>query len=281
MIIQNELVPAEAEVKLAMESKKYLVVKNHVREIAEAETSNCENSQEQSKITKESSHKRKKRKKPEKQLSSSNDECMVKKDTNEISISDLEELKRVYKKCKSVLLKIESKYGHLLDLGEEDYISQKRKHNSDTEKECKCALNSKVVFSDDGEVVQAVGSSHDYHICPERLPTFNRYQPAQDICPDRLPTYKRYQPAQDIQIESESFAVPLPDTIQELENMLKEPLTALLRQRVIDKIRFTRQVNLNMIRFDKKNLVEKLKANPDEIIDFKGTNFSSIIGYPA
>ncbi|XP_045779287.1 uncharacterized protein LOC123876911 [Maniola jurtina] len=279
MIIQNELVPAEAsEVKLTMESKKYLVVKNHVREIAEAETSNCENSQKQSKMIEESSHKGKK---PEKQLSSSSDECILKKGTNEMSVSDLEELKRVYKKCKSVLLKIESKYGHLLNSDDEECITQKRKHVSDTEKECKCALNSKIVFSDDGEVVQAIGSSYNYHICPDRLPPFKRYQLSQDICPDRLPTYKRYQPAQDIQIESESFAVPLPDTIQELEKMLKEPLTAILRQRVIDKIRFTRQVNLNMIRFDKKNLVEKLKANPDEIIDFKGTNFSSIVGYPA
>lgn len=259
MIIQNEREPNVASRQKAMESKKYLVVKNHVREVAEGAPNKCEISEEPSK---NDERKRKKRKKAEKQTSSSDDNSSTRDTANEISESDVEELRRVYKKCKSVLLKIESKYGHLLNL-DEDCVSKNWQLENTQQNECKCALNTKVIFNENGDIVQAVGSSHEHHICPDKLETFNRYSAVPKV-----------------QIETEHCSIKLPDTIQELENMLKEPLPASLRHDVIQKVKFIRQVNLNMIRFDRQNLMDKLKVNPDELLDFKGANLASIVGYP-
>ncbi|XP_047537439.1 uncharacterized protein LOC125071296 [Vanessa atalanta] len=245
------------------ESKKYIVVKNHVREIPDkgvessSEEHNIENVEKFEKPVKK--HKRKT------QQSSSSDDNNV--NITEISKSDLKELKSVYEKCKTVLMNIESKYGHLLNLDKKTPNEGKRKHDTDEDDECSCALNRKIVFDDNGREVYDESHSLQNHICVKRLKNQMRHFPE---------TYP------NVTIEHHNCDYDnLPDSIQELTELLKNPsIMSRDRRSIIEKIRQLREDYLNMIRFERSSLIEKLKTNPEDIMDFKGTNISSLTGYP-
>ncbi|XP_050355064.1 uncharacterized protein LOC126776515 [Nymphalis io] len=246
-----------------MESKKYIVVKNHVREIQHKDIESS--SDEHNSTNVENFKKPIKKHKHKKQQSSSSDDNNL--SITEISKSDLKELKTVYKKCKAVLMNIESKYGHLLSLDDNEITNKgKRKHDRDEDDQCTCTLNRKIVFDDNGQEVYDEGHHLQNHICAKKLKNHTRPFPE---------TYP------NVQIENEISYDNLPETIQELTDLLKNPSIEFnLRQSIIGKIRDIRQDYLNMIRFERSTLIEKLKTNPEDIIDFKGTNISSLAGYP-
>lgn len=187
--------------------------------------------------------------------------------TYEIDEGDLEELRTVYKKCKSVIRKIEAKYGHLLDLDEPDSSRNRRKtttNSTDDEKgDCQCSLNKKIVFDDDGN-----------EIVMETVP-------AEHMCPKKQ-SYLQSQVSQpsDLQIEYYNESIQLPDSLQELKVILQNPeIEITYRNQVIQKVRLIRQEFLNELKFNKCSIIEKIKANMEEMIDFKGTNLSSLPGY--
>lgn len=265
MVVQlesEELEETRIQKHTLMESKKYVIFKNHVREIKEqpAKTINIENVTENTE--KEARTAEKKR---FKQGSSSPASSQV---ISSISNEDLEELKTVYKRCKSVITKIERKYGHLLDLDEQNEFTncKRRKLNSnESRQECKCVPNKKILFTEDGEKLSQVDTKLENHICSHNNSSKNKYQHSNE----------------HIEIDYETVGPILPETIQELTEILKDPkIGANLRNKVIDKVRYLRYENLNTIRFNKVSLVKQLKSNPEEIIDFKGTNISNLEGYP-
>lgn len=268
MVVQLESeAPEETRIQkhTLMESKKYVVFKNHVREIKEqpARISNIEN------ITEDTEKKtRTVENKQFKQRSPSPESNQV---ISSISNEDLEELKTVYKKCKSVITKIERKYGHLLDLDEQNEFTncKRRKLNSSDIycQECKCVPNKKILFTEDGEKLLQIDTKLEKHICSHNKSNYNK---------------NKYGHSNEyIEIDYETVEPILPETIQELTEILKDPKTrATLRNKVIAKVKYLRYENLNTIRFNKESLVQQLKSNPEEIIDFKGTNISNLEGYP-
>lgn len=245
--------------KHKMESKKYIIFKNHVREIKEQPEEVKiikdlnENAEEHDKFNKNEVYK---------PSSSSSEDDQINIVT---ATKDLEELKTVYKKCKSILNKIETKYGHLLDLNDEhEYTYPKRRRvslNDNFQHKCRCTPNKKTLFTEDGQQVFQTDIISESHICASNTKYQNTYE--------------------SIQVDYENEYTILPDTIQELTEILKDPEIARnFRNRVIEKIRYLRYENLNEIKCKKESLVKKLKSNPEEIIDFKGTNISSLPGYP-
>ncbi|XP_060805960.1 uncharacterized protein LOC132902944 [Amyelois transitella] len=180
------------------------------------------------------------------------------KNASQICQSDLEELRTVYKKCKKIVKKIESKYGHLLELENSDVTSES---NSAESERCTCALNKKIVFSDDGtEVILEPDLTN--HICPKKLSTKNTSKDNHTL-----------------EIEYEK-ADTLPEDLLRLTNLLRDPnLEKTVRNKVISKIRLLKEEYMNDVRFNKQAIIEKAKSNPDEVIDFRGTNFSGLPGY--
>ncbi|CAK1545495.1 unnamed protein product [Leptosia nina] len=176
----------------------------------------------------------------------------------EIDNCDLEELKSVYSKCKAVLKKIEAKYGHLLSANDD---LQYETENLGT---CTCKFNKKTVFDDEGrQITQEV--IPDMHICPKK----------QEV--NSVSHIKVSKPS--IQIEQREDS--LPNNIKELSDILKnDNIDIVHRNEVIEKIRAIKEDNLNIIRFDRKLLIERTKLNPDELMEFKGSNISSLSGYP-
>lgn len=183
---------------------------------------------------------------------------------SKISNKDLEELRTVYNKCKSVIRKIEAKYGHLLNLDEPGCSRKLITYSTDGEEtECHCKLNKKVVFDDDGKEI-AVDTVPSDHICPKK----SRYSRPQLPPPDNL------------QIEYYNQTIELPDDLQELREILQNPeLEITYRNLVIQKMRSIKQDFVDEIRFNKRSIVDKIKENMEEILDFKGSNLSSIPGY--
>ncbi|CAH2095469.1 unnamed protein product [Euphydryas editha] len=249
-----------------MESKKYIVVKNHVREIRDEEFSSEDSSKNALNYKKNQ-----KKKKSRKQSSSSTENSAS---DNEVCVNDLEELKTVYKKCKDVLMKIESKYGHLLNKetneNGEDKISikNKRKHDSepDDQSDCDCISNRKIIFTDDGQQILEEGSNTQNHICPKKLKCYDKHY---------------HEKNQSIEIEHENVDFVLPENMQELTELLKKPsINNSLRNSITEKIKNIRNENFNMFRLHKEEIIQNLKTNPDGFLGFKGSNLSSLPGYP-
>lgn len=301
-----------------MESKKYIVVKNHVREIKEEctsensvihissskesqkkkrskkeissssedsginneknsngleelKTGNEDESSEKSPKLATSSKKTRNKRKNKNEISSSSEETIC---DNEICASDLEELKSVYKKCKDVLTKIESKYGHLMDKEINQYGLDKRskrkkiKHDteSDEKSECDCTSNKKIYFSDNGQEILEDGYNTQNHICLKRLKSYDRFY---------------HENNQHIEVEHENENFIIPETMPELTDLLKDPfISNSYRNSVIEKIKSIRNENFNMFRFHKAEIIQNLKTNPDESLCFPGANLSSLPGYP-
>lgn len=300
-----------------MVSKKYIVVKNHVREIKEEccsensvhiaspkksqknktskkeissssedsginneknsngleelKTGNEDESSEKSYKLATISKKTRNKRKNKKQTSSSSEETIS---DNEICASDLEELKAVYKKCKDVLTKIESKYGHLMDKDNNQNSLDKRnkrkkiKHDteSDEKSECGCTSNKKIYFSDNGQEILEDGYNTQNHICLKRLKSYDRF-----YCENN----------QHIEVEHENEKFIIPETLQELTDLLKDPfISNSYRNSVIEKIKSIRNENFNILRFHRAEIIQNLKTNPDESLFFPGANLSSLPGYP-
>lgn len=260
--------------KPLLEKKPFVIVKNHVREII-----NYEDSTSPVLVTREKSPTSSK--KVQKEKRNSNKEHKTKEvtvtanETNkksnseiEIDSEDLQELKSVYTKCKEVMRKIETKYGHLIDFESDTGPSSSRKRKANraefSDSECDCKLNKKIVFDEDGQQ-KSVENVSEKHICVKKV------KHSQSEMQTRSKT---------IAIEYTEKEVALPDNLQKLGILLQDPtLEKPLRNKIINKMRMLKQDYVNEIKFNKPALIEKLKTNPDEVLDFKGTNLSSITGY--
>lgn len=272
--------PVEVAVirKPLLEQKSYVIVKNHVRELVNMDERTSSDDKNKEKSPTPSANRKKKRKsdhnsqKSEQMPAASAEYIDDTKTSQEIDKNDLEELRSVYTKCKEVMNKIEVKYGHLLDLDGEVGPShrKKRKFNTEysTDNECDCKLNKKIIFDDDGKQ-STVETVPEKHICVKNIN--KQINKGYSEMKTRSKT---------IEIEYTENEVNLPDRITELASMLQNPdLEKPLRNKIIDKMRMLKQDYANDIRFNKHAIIEKLKSNPDEVLDFKGTNLSSIKGY--
>lgn len=275
MVVHEDVeVPMEIPIKKKSkrEAKKFIIVQNHVREIISPGKNDIKieyGTDTSCPITENISQRL--RKKPSKNIkhntpspNSLSEESTHNKPT-EISNSDFEELRDVYNKCKEVIEKIEKKYGHLLNLNTEassDPLKKDTDHEG--ENECQCSMNTKIIFRDDGEQ-ETIDTDKHGHICPKKY---------RRSLTDTQPV------SRNIEIQYSENEIQLPDDLETLSNMLKNPeLEITYRNKVIDKFRSMKQELLNEIRFNKHSLIEKLKANPYEVLDFKGTNLASLPGY--
>lgn len=259
-----------------LELKKYVIVKNHVRELTineeteVTEGSTVEKAPEVQKLKKA----KKSTKKPELSTSSAQKVVTEKlrqdsdQSTTDISKSDLEELRTVYNKCKDVMMRIESKYGHLI--GIENPSSHKNPTESD---ECNCKMNKKIIFDEDGQQLLKETNS-EIHICHKKL----KRSHSDAYEPDFHNTLTNNS---GLDIEYEELSKSLPDDLQSLGTMLKDSdIGITYRNMVIDKIKMIKQEYTNEIKFNKRSLIEKLKAKSDEVFEFKGANLSTLPGYP-
>ncbi|CAG5014651.1 unnamed protein product [Parnassius apollo] len=266
MVVQNSQDrPSVILPNTNLESKKYIVVKNHVRELTSRVQD--ESSGQKSKASYADITQQKGVIKKNKRKLSNCTESAEKINTCEINKSDLDELKAVYSQCKSVLKSIESKYGHLLNLINETQGIHSGSESFESEVECECSQNKKIVFDDEGKQI-VKDTEFEKHICLKKLKCKQSKLPKENS---------------NVEIEYESEkSLDLPDSLNELGNLLKEPfINNQLRRTIINKIRGIRQVYINELKFDKQALVEKLKTNSEEILEFKGTNLSTLAGYPA
>ncbi|CAH4027443.1 unnamed protein product [Pieris brassicae] len=178
----------------------------------------------------------------------------------EISKEDLNELHTAYKKCKEVIKKIETKYGHLIH--KDDILEENNTLNL-----CTCSFNKKIVFNEEGQQVTR-DIVPELHICPKKPRLLN---------PSTYNPLPKNQPNLLIEHEVDS----LPSDLKELSEILKdETIDIAYRNKIIQKIKLIRHDNINTMRYDRKILIEKLKVKPDSLFKFKGANVSSIPGYP-
>lgn len=253
MVIQGQSeTPTEASVKKVpqMDSKRFVIVKNHVRELT-IENKDADNVEIPQKRVKKSL------KKTSKAHTSDTE------NVSEISASDLEELRSVYKQCKAVIRKIETKYGHLLNLHDTNSARNYKLKEKGYVEECSCGLNKKIVFDDDGQQIEKETTLDYGHICSKKFKRTNSNS-------DR-----------NVSVQYEETDQMLPDDIHSLVNMLQNPeMSVTHRNRVVNKTRIVKQELLNEVRFNKPSLKEKLKSNPEEIFEFTGANLFSLPGYP-
>lgn len=242
-----------------MESKRFVIVKNHIRELT-TENEDLDNEENLPKRVRKSLKKTSK-------AHTSDTEIKSHKDVSEISASDLEELRSVYKQCKAVIKKIETKYGHLLNLND---TKPARKYNSKEKgyvEECSCGLNKKIVFDDDGQQIEK-DTTLDCHVCPKKLKRRNS-------------TTYNANSDRNVNVQYEETVKTLPDDIPSLVNILRNPeISVTYRNEVVNKARIVKQELLNELRFNKPSFKEKLKSNPEEVFEFAGANLFSLPGYP-
>lgn len=256
------------------DQKSYIIVENHVKELSNTtqNTTYTGFSQENSRVglKRKATTTRKKFKKQkkiqEKPTTSSDSDNNNPNAIIEIDSSDLNELKTLYTKCKEVMQKIESKYGHILNLnskeGPSGCLMKETVHSESNEDKCHCKTKKKIVFDDEGR--QSLVDVSGNHVCV------------------RNTNYVSTAPShRNIAVEYEDPELGLPETIRELRELLKDPdIETTYRNRIFEKIRTLRTEYNNEIKFNKPNLIEQLKTNPDDLLNFKGTNLSSMLGYP-
>ncbi|XP_063370885.1 uncharacterized protein LOC134659149 [Cydia amplana] len=244
-----------------LEPKKYLMINNHIRELINKEDSPSDDSSSDQQLEEEGNEDSKKRgrtssKKSKKRKTESEDNTKV----NEISESDLSELRTVYQNCLAVINKIELKYGHLLNIDTPGHSRLQNGYNCDGGQrynECHCIKNKKIVFDDDGQ--QHTQEIED-HICP--------------------PMPKKYaKPAEcSVTTDSEDYNLSLPDDLPSLAKLLQDPELN-HRNKVIDKIKSIKQDHLNELRFNRPAIIQAIKRDPNEVLGFLGVNFASLPGY--
>lgn len=262
MVIQSQSeTPIEVSVIKAshMESTRFVIVKNHVRELT-IENEDLDNEENSKKHMKRSLKKGSKERTPETEINTH-------KVVTEINASDLEELKSVYKQCKALVTKIETKYGHLLDLNDTKSAKKHKAKEKGYVEECSCGLNKKIVFDDDGQQIEKE-TIFDCHVCPKRLKrqNSNTYNTNSD---------------RNVSIQYEETVTSLPDDIPSLVKILQNPeISVTCRNEVVYKMRTLKQDLLNELRFSKPLFKERLKSNSEEIFEFAGANLFSLPGYP-
>lgn len=267
MIVQDRLEGVNPKI-LNLASEEYVVIKNHVRELKNAQVTSEIQDENNDEVTEQKILKVRKRK-----HSHSNSENEHTSKCYEINKKDLEELRTVYKKCKNVIKNIENKYGHLLNLITEPQGTSSYFENYEGKEECRCEQNKRIIFDDEGkEILKDV--KYDRHICVKNHERNHRSFPDVHVDYNKL----------NVEYEHEILqkdAVELPENLNDLENMLRNPSTDnKLRGRVVNKIRGLRFDYIRELRFNRQMLVEKLKSNPDEMLTFTGSNLSSLSGYP-
>lgn len=242
-----------------MESKRFVVVKNHIRELT-IENEDLDDEENSPKRAKKTLNKTS-------EVHTSETEIKSHKDVSEISASDLEELRSVYKQCKAVISKIETKYGHLLNLCDTKPAKKDKSKERGYVEECSCGLNKKIVFDDDGKQIEKE-TTLDCHVCPKKLKQKNSS------------TYNTNSDRK-VSVQYEETVKILPDDIPTLGSILQNPeISVTHRNKVVNKARIVRQELLNQLRFNKPSIKEKLKSNPEEIFEFAGANLFSLPGYP-
>ncbi|CAB3233322.1 unnamed protein product [Arctia plantaginis] len=260
--------------KPLLEQKSYIIVKNHVKELSNTAqnttNSTCDEKNSLVSLKRQGTIKKRKYCKRQKLTqeipTTSSESDNINQNGTEIDASDLNELKTVYAKCKEVMKRIESKYGHLLNLDSEEGFSlcrmKQNVHSESYEDECNCKPKKKIVFDDEGR--QSTVDVSDKHICVQNTRNVNS-----------APSIH-----QNIAVEYQDAELGLPETLQELRELLQDPdIEDTYRNRIFDKIRLLRAEYTNEIKFNKHILIDKLKTNPDDLLNFKGTNLSTIPGY--
>lgn len=277
MVVHDDTeAPVEVAVirKPVLEQKSYVIVKNHVRELINTDegtssvSTNNENSPQKQNVSKKKQKTGKKLKNIEQIPAFSAESNSKTNSESDIDKTDLQELRTVYMKCKEVINKIETKYGHLLDLdydeGPRSFRKRKMYTTETSEEECDCQLKKKIVFDDEGKQ-STVETVSEKHICVKK------YKKRHSGITTR---------SKNISVEYTENETTLPDNLQELDNLLKDPyIEKPLRNKIVYKMKALKQEYVNDIRFNKHALIEKLKANPDEVLGFEGTNLSTIPGY--
>lgn len=269
MVIHEENKKSSRSIYLNVCSKKCAVFKHHVCELDQPQSvivsslqnmtsSDCENMQKKDKST---------RKRVKKSPGSSSD-SKGSIEVTHISPRDLEELRSVYKKCKAVVKKIETKYGHLLNLSESEPQNNSESDNNAESSKCECTGNKKIIFDDEGKEITAE-TDLDNHICPKKLKRRRSHVES---------NYS--EPLNNLQVEYETPDLTLPEDLQSLRKILHDPdLEVTYRNKVIHKMRVIKQEYVDEIRFNKQSLIEKMKSNAEDMLDFKGTNLNSLPGY--
>ncbi|GBP59449.1 hypothetical protein EVAR_80776_1 [Eumeta japonica] len=271
---------------------KYVMMKNHIREVAASDESEKHVS-EISNHTEHSVEKKRNKELCESQMSSQESVlCFNEESSSEITKSDLEELATVYRKCKRILKKIESKYGHLLNLddGETSHTSagnesdtEKRKRklkinqcndNTEIETPCTCHMKKKIVFDDYGEQVQ-LSPRKANHICLKKLKNYREnYIKIGGKC-EKMKDHS----TEDLKIEQEE-SDSLPDDIVSLSKLLQnDDMGISYRKKIIDKMKMLTKEHNFELQLSKQTLIRQLKECPEDVIEFKGSNLFSLPGY--
>lgn len=258
MVVQG---PSESPTEVSaikashMESTKYVIVKNHVRELT-IETDDVNNEENTQKRLK----KVKNRKRSVSDSHKSDTEINMHTNVSDISGSDIEELRSVYKECQAVMNKIETKYGHLLDLYETSSARKSKSKERGYVDECSCGLNKKIVFDDDGQQIEQE-TRLDCRVCQKKLKWTNSY-------------------GTSVRVQFEETVATLPDDVLSLSNILKNPdISVRYRNKVIDKMRKVKQDILSEVKFKKPLFKDMLKTKPEDIFEFVGANLFTLPGY--
>lgn len=182
----------------------------------------------------------------------------------QIEKSDLEELLCVYKKCKKVIKKIETKYGHLLNLSEGDNENTE----DNTANRCNCASAKKIIFDDSGNQT-VLNNSMPEHICVDKLVQKTSYDYKTNDSRNR----------KNVKVEFEMKDL-LPNDLSSLFKMLKNKnLNNIFRNKITRKIKLLQYEYRNELKFQKPSLISQVKSDPEELIEFKGSNLFELSGY--
>ncbi|XP_059051836.1 uncharacterized protein LOC131846523 [Achroia grisella] len=280
MVVQLELdLPLEMPfgTKTQFEVNQCVVVKNHMKELKRNVIENVSVDE-----TSQSLRQRIKRKKrsrdnstesENKSTTSGNSDENLKKypDNNSVVCpSDIEELRSIYNKCRTIVEKIEKKYGHLLNIPGSSSNQFSNQNESiedeeiDIEDKCTCTKRRKIIYDDDGIEISKE-TDLDTHICPSKLKSHSNKHTVENVL---------------IEYEADHSRPTLPDDIPSLSAMLHDPhLEITCRNQIVQKMKLMKQEYANEIRFNKPALIELLKTEPDEVFEFKGTNLITLKGY--
>ncbi|KAI8437442.1 hypothetical protein MSG28_011765 [Choristoneura fumiferana] len=235
-----------------LEPQKYVMVSNHVREIPNyiGEQTNDNPVSDRLVETAEnvSSKPSKKKAKKRKIVSSGEDS-----DATHISNSDLTELRTIYHKCLEVINKIETKYGHLLNIEKPGYRKTLEAEQLDDEQVCSCTKNKKIVFDDDG-TQHTIEVPDEDHICPT-------------ISKKLLPVVSQKCGVEE---DFEDYISTIPDDLPSLSKMLHDPELSLHnRNKIVQKMNTIKFDNNHEIRFHRPALIQSIKQDPDLVLGFK------------
>lgn len=249
--------------KTVTHSIGYKITNNHIREISIESVENHNN------ICTQDKKKRKRVNNIPDNVEESNTSCDEDStSSNKIDKNDIDELIRVYRKCKAVVNKIEQKYGHLLNDNEvqEDFKRDKRKRKlSDQSVHCTCGVNQKIIFDDFGnQTVQVIPLQE--HICTQKLQ--NNINSLQNTPKGVVINYDNND--------------MLPNDMKSLLKILKnDNLDEVYRNSVVLKIKTLQNEFKNELRFEKTALLAQLKSDPENLLEFNGSNVFDLPGYLA